>query len=322
MQSNRPHTGSMETIVAIVGPTASGKTELALLLAERLNAEIISADSRQVYRLLDVGTAKPSLDERKGIVHHFLDILDPKEEYSAGAYGKEARAVLRDMQNRGKPAVIVGGSGLYVQALIDGFFDGPGKDPEIRGRLEREYLEGGIQGILESLRGVDPESAQSMESEPKPRRIMRALEVYYATGKPLSRHRAEQTLGSVLNTTKVGILWERAALYERIDQRVSSMMKMGFLEEVASLRTMGYTPDLNALNTVGYKELFEHLAGRISLTEAVESIKRNTRRFAKRQMTWFRRDQRIQWIRPGIKMEDVASGILATLEKGGLDRRN
>jgi tRNA dimethylallyltransferase len=284
------------TTIVVVGPTASGKTALSLLLARRLNAEIISADSRQIYRHLTIGTAKPSETDRRDVPHHFIDVLDPRQDYSAGEFGTEARAVLADIQKRGKRALVVGGSGLYVKGLVDGFFDGPGKDPEIRERLERELEQEGVTGLLKKLTLIDPASAAVMSREPKARRIMRALEVYYSTGKPLSVHFAEQKSRTMPNVIMVAPLWERALLYKHIDDRVTGMMKSGFLEEVRWLESEGYPPHLNALNTVGYRELVEYLGNKITLEEAVSLIKMNTRRFAKRQMTWFKRDERIRWI--------------------------
>ena len=281
-------------LLVIVGPTASGKTSLSLLLAQRLNAEIVSADSRQLYRLLDIGTAKPGFEDRRRVPHHFIDILDPGEEYSAGRYGQEARIVIEDILRRGKNPIMVGGSGLYVRAAVDGLFEGPEKDPELRERLEEEKRRNGIEGLLKKLEQVDPETAQWMRQEPKVRRIVRALEVFYSTGLPLSQFHKEQRRVNSFETSFVGLDWERNKLYERIDERVDQMLGRGFLEEVRHLMT-NYDRSSNSLNTVGYRELMDHLDGNISLEEAVALIKRNTRRFAKRQLTWFNADKRVQW---------------------------
>ena len=303
----------IKTAIVIVGPTGSGKTTLSILLARRLKAEILSADSRQIYRHLTIGTAKPTAAERHGIVHHFIDILDPRQEYNAGKYGIEARKVLDDIRKKGNNVIVVGGSGLYIKALVDGFFDGPGKDPEIRDRLEHELKQEGMEGLLKRLAEVDPASAKTMSAERKARRIVRALEVYYTTGKPLSVHFFEQEHQPMRDVVMVAPLWERASLYEHINSRVESMMKNGFLEEVRWLKSEGYSATLNALNTVGYRELYDHLAGKTTLDVAVRLIKMKTRRFAKRQMTWFRKDGRVRWIpvRSENDLEKMAEEVLA-----------
>ncbi len=318
MENDMPPRGAYSdpafgTTIVIVGPTASGKTALSLLLARRIDAEIVSADSRQIYRYLTIGTAKPSEAERSEIPHHFIDILDPNQDYSAGEFGLQARALLVEIQKRGKRAIVVGGSGLYVKALIDGFFDGPGKDPEIRERLERELEGEGIEGLLRKLGSVDPATAQVMSREPKARRIIRALEVYYSTGRPLSVHFSEQQRNILPNFIMVAPLWERALLNRHIDNRVEGMMKQGLVDEIRWLRSHGYQANLNALYTVGYRELFEHLDKKTSLDDAVSLIKLNTRRFAKRQMTWFRADKRVRWM--PVSSEDDFEKIAASILK-------
>lgn len=285
----------MKKLLAIVGPTGSGKSQLGLILANRLDGEIISADSRQIYRFLDIGTSKPSRSDQEKIPHHFIDSLDPREEYSAGAYGREARGTIIEIGGRNKQPILVGGSGLYVKAVIDGFFDGPGKDVELRNQLETRLKEGGSSALLANLKKVDPESAATMDAS-KPRRIIRALEVFYITGKPLSEFHKEQSSAAPFETVEFGIQWERSRLYERIDQRVEAMLEQGLVDEVRRLKSDGYDRKLNALNSVGYKEVFDYFDGDIDYEEMIESMKRNTRRFAKRQLTWFRADKRIKWI--------------------------
>ena len=285
----------MKKLLAIVGPTGSGKSQLGLILANRLDGEIISADSRQIYRFLDIGTSKPSRSDQEKIPHHFIDSLDPREEYSAGAYGREARGTIIEIAGRNKQPILVGGSGLYVKAVIDGFFDGPGKDVELRNQLETRLKEGGSSALLANLQKVDPESAATMDAS-KPRRIIRALEVFYITGKPLSEFHKEQSSAAPFETVEFGIQWERSRLYERIDQRVEAMLEQGLVDEVRRLKSDGYDRNLNALNSVGYKEVFDYFDGDIDYEEMIESMKRNTRRFAKRQLTWFRADRRIKWI--------------------------
>lgn len=297
--------------IALVGPTASGKTPLSLLIAEHLDAEIISADSRQIYRYLDVGTAKPNRDERAHVVHHFVDILDPTEEYNAGRFGVEAREVAADLFARGKMPLLVGGSGLYVKAFVDGLFEGPGKQPDIRPRLEAQLKAEGLHALFEELKRVDPKGASEMK-QVKARQVIRALEVYYATGRPISEFHAQQNTSPDFDVLQFGLMWERRELYARIDRRVDGMMDLGFVQEVESLRKRGYDRRLNALNSVGYKELFDYLEGKCTLERAVELIKQNTRRFAKRQLTWFRSDSRIRWIQTnaGDEMKDVADRIV------------
>jgi tRNA dimethylallyltransferase len=286
---------SLPRVLVIVGPTASGKTPLALLVAERLTGEVISADSRQVYRYLTIGTAKPSSLDLKRICHHCVDILDPSEEYNAGLFGEDATIIIRDIVHRNHTPILVGGSGLYLKAVIDGLFSGPGKDAETRFQLEERLKNEGAESLLEVLQHVDPVSGEKM-SPTKPRRIIRALEVYYATGKPISEFHAEQERKPEFNFIQMGLAWERKELYERIDTRVGLMIEQGLVREVEELQKKGFAKTLNALNTVGYKEIFDYLEGRMSLQEAGSLIKRNTRRFAKRQLTWFRADKRIHWL--------------------------
>lgn len=282
-------------VPVIVGPTASGKTPVSILLAERLNGEIVSADSRQIYKRLTIGTAKPTIEELSRVKHHFVDLLEPDRDYSAGEYGKDARSVIGEVLERGRIPILVGGSGLYIKAVVDGLFEGPGKDPEMREILESRMQREGAASLLAELRKVDPIAAAKMDSTKK-RRILRALEVYYITGKPLSEFHAEQSQDSRYRFVLFGLLWSRNALYDRINSRVEGMIKRGLREEVEGLRRDGFSSRLNALNTVGYKETFEFLDGMRGWVETVELIKRNTRRFAKRQMTWFRADKRIRWI--------------------------
>ena len=280
-------------IVAIVGPTASGKTRLSLLVAEMLSGEIVSADSRQIFKYLDIGTAKPTQAERRRVPHHFVDVLDPKDEYSAGLFGDDVKIVLRDIFERGKVPILVGGSGLYVKAAIDGLFGGPGRDPEIRARLEDQLRTEGLRPLLETLEKVDPIVLQRMK-EITPRRVVRALEVFFIAGKPLSEYHSEQEKIPDYQAVQFGLEWERKELYSRINQRVDRMISDGLEDEAQRLAGMGYDRHLNALNTVGYKEVFDFLEGTVNRETMIELIKRNTRRFAKRQITWFKADKRIR----------------------------
>lgn len=293
---------SLSPLLAIVGPTASGKTPLSLYLAERLNGEIVSADSRQIYKYLDIGTAKPSHAELRRVQHHFISLLDPKEEFNAGDYGRQARQTIKKLIERGKLPILVGGSGLYVKAVIDGLFEGPGKHPAIRAELEDRYQRVGGEPLLEELKKVDPTAARKMNPS-KPRRIIRALEVFYATGQAISQFHSSQDRKPPFQAYQIALQWDRKELYGLINARVNTMLKSGLVEEVRSLHSRGYEPTLNSLNTVGYREMFQYLDGTLTLEEASDLIKRNTRRFAKRQLTWFRADERIRWIEMHTKRE-------------------
>jgi tRNA dimethylallyltransferase len=282
-------------ILAIVGPTASGKTPISLLLAKILNGEIVSADSRQIFKYLDIGTAKPAAMDRKRVPHHFIDFLDPKDEYSAGLFSADVKKVVKDLFDRGKVPILVGGSGLYIKAAIDGIFGGPGRDLEIRARLEEQLRTAGLEPLLDTLGKVDPIVLQRMK-EITPRRVIRALEVFSITGKPRSEYHSEQGNIPAYQSIQFGLEWERRELYSRINRRVDSMISDGLVDEVQRLAGMGYDRHLNALNTVGYKEVFDYLEGTVNRETMIELIKRNTRRFAKRQITWFRADKRIREI--------------------------
>ena len=283
------------TVLAIVGPTASGKTPVSLNLAEILQTEIVSADSRQIYKYLDIGTAKPSVEDLHRVRHHFIDCFDPSREYSAGLYGDDVKKVLDGIFERGKIPILVGGSGLYVKAAIDGLFDGPGKDPEIRKNLESRLQTEGLDGMLRLLKSVDPATMTRM-TEITPRRVIRALEVYYIVGRPLSELQAENNRKPDFVTIQFSLEWERRELYSLINRRVDRMIQKGLEDEVRVAREKGYDRHLNALNTVGYKEVFDYFEGVTNHDTMVELIKRNTRRFAKRQTTWFGGDSRIHRI--------------------------
>lgn len=302
-------------VLAIVGPTASGKTPLSLSLARQLNAEIISADSRQIYRSLNIGTAKPTSEELSSIKHHFIDILDPDEEYSAGQFGIDARAKITELLSFGKTPLIVGGSGLYLRAIIDGFFEGPGRDDEVRKELEERLEREGRESMYQSLLKADPDSA--LRADPsKVRRIIRALEVLKLTGKPMSVAQKELSSNVGYEVLQIGLEWPRSSLYDRINKRVDRMMESGLLEEVKSLLMQGYDLRCNSLNTVGYREIIDALASGHSIDEAVELIKRNTRQYAKRQLTWFRADKRIEWmpIEGDMDIDQIAKIVLERFE--------
>lgn len=281
-------------VTVIVGPTASGKTGLSLMVAGRVPAEIVSADSRQVYRGMDVGTAKPDPEARRRVRHHCIDIADPSEAFNAGMFAEAGRAAVADIQSRGRLALAVGGSGLYLRALVDGLFDGGFRDHGLRDRLNREAAESGTAALHDRLRAADPESAERIHPNDL-KRIVRALEVAELSGRPMSRMQREETRPADFNSLWYGIRWPREDLNRRIDDRVDRMMETGFLEEVRGLLTSGLTAEDPAMDALGYRELTAHLQGRLTLDDAVEEIKRRTRQFAKRQMTWFRPDSRIRW---------------------------
>ena len=292
---NYSQTGGSKVII-IVGPTAVGKTAFSMQLAEKLkNAEIISADSRQIYRFMDIGTAKPTPQERKRVTHHFIDIKYPDEYYSAGKFGQEAREVIKQLQTQGKRAIVVGGSGLYVRALVDGFFNKQIYDQSLKAKLKKEIEEKGLASLYERLQQVDPESAQRIHPNDG-HRIVRALEVYELTGIPFSEFQKEATTKADFEPVFWGLTRERDELYRIIERRVDQMLSEGLVEEVMSLKARGYSENLNSMQTVGYKEVFDFLNGKISRQEMIRLIKQHSRNYAKRQLTWFRKDQRIQWI--------------------------
>lgn len=283
-------------VIVLVGPTCSGKTNLSLILSHLIHSEIISADSRQFYKLLDIGTAKPSTEQFKKVPHHLIDFLDPSENYDVSLFEKDAERIIEEIFNRNKLPVIVGGSGLYIKALIDGIFQSTDKDEEYRNELLQKRKEFGNEFLYNELKKVDSISAEKMLPQ-NWKRVMRALEVFHTTGQPIWKHHQKQ---SSLKEKKYefkqfGLNWNRELLYENINQRVDSMIENGLLDEVKNILEMGYDKNLNSLNTVGYKEIVQHLEGEISLERAIELIKRNTRHYAKRQMTWFRKDKRIHW---------------------------
>lgn len=297
-------------LLVLVGPTASGKTAVSLVLAKSLQCEIISADSRQVYKYLDIGTAKPTPSELQSIPHHFISLVEPTEEYSAGRFGGEARRAIGEILTRARIPLLVGGSGLYIKAVIDGLANVPEAKGEIRSELESEYKRFGLPHLLDELRSVDEKSLVSMK-EVTVRRVIRALEVYRTTGIPLSTiHEAQKNTPS-LHVLQAGLRWNRAQLYRRVDERVDLMIERGLIEECQRLLARGLDRRLNALNTVGYKEVLEFLDSKLSRDAMIDAIKRNTRKFAKRQLTWFRADKRIHWIDVDALMtaEEVAARI-------------
>ncbi len=284
-------------VAVLLGPTAVGKTGVALTLAGYLGAEIINADSLQVYRDLNIGTAKPSREEQALVCHHLVGVASPREPYDAARYSREGRAVLAQLHRRGVPPLVVGGTGLYLKALFQGLMDDGEPSEEIRVRLRQELAALGLPPLYDRLKGLDPEAASRLHPHDT-YRILRALEVMEATGRPLSAlqaaHRFQDCPYEVL---KLGLTLPREELYRRIEARVEAMLEGGWLEEVRGLLSR-YPPDLKPLKALGYRHLMDFLQGRWTWEEALEHLKRDTRRFAKRQFTWFRADPEIKWFEP------------------------
>ena len=284
----------MDDLLIIVGPTAVGKTELSLSLAEEINAEIISADSMQVYKGMDIGTAKPT-KERARVPHHMIDIENPRYEFSVGDWLRRAEEVIEDIKRRGKVPLVVGGTGLYVRALTEGIFEGPAADWGLREELlERERISPG--SLYVELQRVDSVSATKIHPSDV-RRTVRALEVFQKEGEPISAiHKGHQAEAKRRPARIVGLRRARPELYKRIETRVDSMMAGGFLEEVIALKERGCTRGMVSMQALGYKQLMAYLDGEVTLDEAVRLIKRDTKRYAKRQFTWFNADKSVRWV--------------------------
>ena len=301
-------------VIIIVGPTCSGKTILGIKLAGLLNTEIISADSRQFYKKLNIGTAKPSEEELIKVKHHFIDTLNPDDEYNVSKYSEESEKIIDDLLERKKIPLVVGGSGLYIKTLIDGIVETADKDDEYRKKLLEIKSNEGIKKLYETLQEVDPVSASNMLPQ-NWKRVMRALEVRHITGIPIWEHHQNQEKKNKYQFWQYGLNWQRELLYSNIDKRVDEMINNGLVEEVKKLLGEGFSDKLNALNTVGYKEIISHLKKEINLDKAIELIKRNTRRYAKRQLTWFRKDDRIKWydIKDFSELDQISEKIIRSL---------
>ncbi len=304
-------------IIVLVGPTCSGKTKVGISLAQKLNSEIISADSRQIYRYLSIGTAKPTFEELSQIKHHFVDFLEPDCDYNVSRFETDALEKIELILSENKIPIIVGGSGLYIKALIDGIFNSVDVDEEFREELNFKREKFGNEFIYEELKKVDPISADKMFPQ-NWKRIMRALEVYHITGESISKFHEEYKRENKYNFVQFGLEWERSVLYKNIEGRVDKMIKDGLVEEVKQILAKGFSKNINAMNTVGYKEIMSFLDNEISLERAVELIKRNTRRYAKRQLTWFRKDKRINWIPISSEndLNDIGLQILNKIQLG------
>lgn len=286
----------MERIVIVIaGPTCSGKTQVGISLAKNLNSEIISADSRQIYKYLSIGTAKPSISELTFVKHYFINYLEPDDDYNVSRYEADALEIIDNLFDKNKIPIVVGGSGLYIKALIDGIFNSVDVDEEYRKELNEKRVKFGNEFLYGQLKRVDPLSAEKMLPQ-NWKRVMRALEVYRITGESISKFHENYKRENKYNFIQFAMSWDRQILYKNIERRVDQMINDGLIEEVRQVLNKGFTKELNALNTVGYKEIISYLNNEITLARAVELIKRNTRRFAKRQLTWFRKDKRINWL--------------------------
>lgn len=293
-------------VVCVVGPTASGKTALGVWLAKHYNGEVVSCDSMQIYRRMDIGTAKPTREEMDGVPHHMIDVADPEEDYSAERYRREAVPVVDDILARGKLPIIVGGTGLYLDALLNGH-DFAVKSTGWREKLQKKYDEEGIQPLWEALTEIDPESATRLHPMDT-KRVIRALEVWYETGKTISAHNAATRLLPPRYTAlKLGLNYEnRADLYARIDTRVEEMAASGLADEVRALLESGVSSGCTAMQAIGYKELCAAVEDGGDLTAALDEVKLRSRQYAKRQLTWFRRDRTTQWYRHGSQPDPEA----------------
>ena len=287
----------MQNIICIAGPTASGKTALSIALAKELGGEVVSCDSMQVYKRMDIGTAKPTFDEMDGVPHHMLSVAEPWENFSVGKYCQMASIIVDDVVARGKTAIIVGGTGLYMDALIKGNDFAPVPSTGCRERLEVLADKEGIEAVIAQLRAVDPESADRLHPSDR-KRIIRAMEVYLETGETITEHnRKTQLLPSRYHPVWFALEdKERSTLYGRIDSRVDKMLELGLLDEIRGLLKEGVPEKCTAMQAIGYKEFVDALQGRCSLETAAELVKQSSRQYAKRQLTWFRRNDRIHWL--------------------------
>lgn len=292
-------------IVIIVGPTASGKSALAAMLAHSFNGEIINADSMQVYKGMDIGTAKPPREMLQKVPHHLIDIVEPDEEYTAASFKKDAEEKIKEIRGRGKNVFVAGGTGLYIKALTMGLFDGPSADKGLRDSLTEEAETYGKERLYERLKSVDAKAAANIHPN-NLRRVIRAIEVYELSRKPISEFQSAHAFSErPYETLKIGLIKEREALYGDIETRVDEMMEAGLLEETKSLIESGYSTSLKPMGALGYKEVAGYLKGEYPLEEAVGLLKKNTRHYAKRQLTWFKKDSEIRWFSPEQKKDII-----------------
>ena len=300
-----------DTVIIIVGATCVGKTALSLILAEQLNGEIVSADSRQIYKEMDIGTDKPSEEIRKKVKHHMIDIVYPDEYYSAGRYGKEAKEIIDRLISDGKFPIVVGGAGLYIRALTDGIFPELKKDYTIKKYLREKVGKEGINGLYSYLEKIDPESAVRLNPLDK-QRIVRAVEVYEVLGKPLSELLKIESHPLNHKILFIGLERNRTELYHKIEKRIDGMIQKGLVEEVKILREKGYHRELDSMRALGYREVHQYLDNEFSLEEAIKLMKRKSRNYAKRQITWFKKIENIKWfhLSEDDKLENIADFVM------------
>lgn len=286
--------GEKGKLIVLIGPTAVGKTKLSIELAKKFAGEIISGDSMQIYKGMDIGTAKISAMEMEGIPHHLIDIKNPEESFSVAEFQQLVRQRIEEIQSRGKLPMIVGGTGLYIQSVIYDyqFADAP-SDDNFRRELEKQAEEGGKEALYDELMRIDPEAAEKIHPN-NLRRVIRALEIFHCTGKMMTEYQQKQIPNLLYHTALIGLTMDREELYYRINKRVDGMMSQGLLGEVKSLHSSGLR-DCQSIQAIGYKELYHYLDGNITLEDAVEELKRNSRRYAKRQLTWFRNKMNVKW---------------------------
>ena len=306
----------MDNIICIAGPTASGKTALAVALAKEIGGEVVSCDSMQIYKGMDIGTAKPSTEEMEGIPHHMLDVAEPWEDFSVSRYCGMATPIVDDILSRGKTAIVAGGTGLYMDALIRGNSFAPFPSTGMREKLENQAGIEGMESMLALLRSIDPESAARLHLADR-KRIIRALEVYYETGETITEHnRKTQQI-----PPRYTPIWfaiedtERSELYKRIDSRVGKMLDDGLIEEIKGLLAKGIPEKCTAMQAIGYKEFIDALNGLCSIDDAADLVRQSSRRYAKRQLTWFRRNPAIHWLRrkPGEINNEILISARQTL---------
>ena len=312
---------AMNNIICIAGPTASGKTALAVEVAKMTNGEVVSCDSMQIYKRMDIGTAKPTIEEMQGIPHHMIDVAEPDEDFSVSRYCEMAGPIVDDILARGKTAVIAGGTGLYMDSLIRGNDFAPFPSTGMREKLEAQADAEGMEAMLELLRSIDPDSAARLHLADR-KRIIRALEVYYETGETITAHnRRTAAIAPKFDPLWIGIDYvNRQELYDRIDLRVELMVKDGLLEEIREVLNSGIPEKCTAMQAIGYKEFIDAMAGRSSIDEAIAQVQQSSRRYAKRQLTWFRRNEKVQWLRrePGQSAEEIfsrARALVANFDK-------
>lgn len=308
---------AVNSIICIAGPTASGKTALAVELAGAMNGEVVSCDSMQVYRRMNIGTAKPTREEMQGIVHHMIDVADPEEDFSVSRYCAMATPILDDILARGKTPIIAGGTGLYMDSLIRGNDFAPSPATGVRQMLEARMEAEGMEVLATELRAIDPEALERAQSNP--RRILRALEVYYETGETITEHNARtRAIPPRYTPLWLGLGFrEREELYTRINIRVAHMLEMGLLEEIRELLDSGVPAGCTAMQAIGYKEFVDALEGRRTVAEAAELVCQSSRRYAKRQLTWFRRNPEMHWLirSPGMKNEEIIAAARQIIQE-------